>query len=60
VRHNTHHERDQEWEPGADLIGTLERMSLPPEPVLDRNLARLAPLRETLGELGRLERRRGL
>ena len=44
VRHNTHRERDQEWEPGADLVGTLERMSLLPGPVLDGDLARLSPL----------------
>ena len=61
MRRITHRERDQEWEPGADLVGTLERMSLLPGPVLDGDLGRLAPpLREALGELGRLERRRGL
>ena len=35
-------------------------MSLLPGPVLDGDPARLAPLREALGELGRPERRRGL
>ena len=60
VRHNTHRERDQVWEPGADLMGTLERISLLPMPVLDGDLARLAPLREAPGEPGRLERRRSL
>jgi hypothetical protein len=56
----THREQDQEWEPGAVLTGTLERMSLLPGPGLDGDLARLKPhLEEALGELGRLERRRG-
>jgi hypothetical protein len=41
-------------------MGLLERMSLLPGPVLDGDPARLAPLREALGELGRPERRRGL
>ena len=50
-----------EWEPGADLMGALGRMSLAPGATLDGDLAGLKPhLEEALAALGRLGRRRDL
>jgi hypothetical protein len=51
---------EEEWEPGGDLRNGLGRMPLLPGPDLDGHLAELRPLlREALGELGRLQERRG-
>jgi hypothetical protein len=53
--------RDQEWEPSAALMGTLEGLTLVPGAVLDGDLAGLKPhLEEALATLERLERQRGL
>ena len=53
--------REEQWEPGEALREALGGMPLLPGPDRDGHLARLGPLLEgALGELGRLERRRGL
>ena len=53
--------REDGWEPDGALREALEGMPLRPGPVQDGHLARLGPLaEEALGELGRLERQRGL
>ena len=52
---------EEEWEPGGALRGALEGMRLRPETGRGDDLARLKPhVEEALGELDRLERRRGL
>ena len=52
---------EDEWELSGTLKGALEGMPLSPGPEWDARLARLGPLaEEALGELGRLERQRGL
>ena len=51
----------KEWEPGAGLVRALEGLHLPPGAGPSENLAVLEPhLEKALGELGRLERLRGL
>lgn len=51
----------KEWEPGAGLVRALKGLHLPPGAGPSGNLAVLeAHLEEALGELGRLERLRGL
>jgi hypothetical protein len=56
-----HNVREDEWDMGVALRRTLEGMPLQPGPERDGHLARLGPLvEEALGELGHLERRRGL
>jgi hypothetical protein len=53
--------REDEWEPGEALRSALEGLPLRPGPIQDGHLARLWPLvEEALGELGHLERERGL
>ena len=53
--------REDEWDLGEALRKTLEWMPLWPGPARDKHLARLGPLVEgALGDLGRLERSRGL
>ena len=47
-------------EPSAAFVGTLEEMSLIPWPDRNGDMARLKHLREALGALAYLERRRGL
>ena len=62
-RHRQHGQarNREQWEPSAALTSALEESSLPSDTSRDGDLARLEPhLREALGELGRLERRRGL
>jgi hypothetical protein len=50
-----------EWEPGGALREALEGLPLRPGTGRDAHLAGLGPhLEEALGELGRLERQRGL
>jgi len=52
---------EDEWEPGGALREALEGLPLRPGTGQDGHLAGLGPhLEEALGELGRLERRRGL
>jgi len=59
-RHGQARDREQ-WEPSAALTSALEESSLLSGTSRDGDLARLEPhLREALGELGRLEQRRGL
>jgi hypothetical protein len=54
-------QEQEEWEPGAALASALEQIPLMPGPAQDGHLAGLRPLLEgALGEIGRLERRRGL
>jgi hypothetical protein len=51
----------QEWEPGGDLTGALENISLLRGMNRDEDLANLKPhLEEALVTLERLERQRGL
>ena len=59
-RHGQARDREQ-WEPSAALTSALEESSLLSGTSRDGDLARLEPhLREALGELVRLEQRRGL
>ena len=53
-----HDAHEVEWEMGEALREALEGMPLQPGPDRDEHLARLVPL--VRGELGRLERQRGL
>jgi hypothetical protein len=53
--------REDEWEPGGALRGALEGLPLLPGRGREDHLAGLRPhLERALGELGRLERCRGL
>jgi hypothetical protein len=53
--------RGDEWEPGGALRGALEGLPLLPGRGREDHLAELRPhLEGALGELGRLERHRGL
>ncbi len=53
--------KGEEWEPSATLTSALEEASPLPGTPREGELARLEPhLREALGDLGRLQRRRGL
>ena len=52
---------EDEWEPGGALREALEGLPLRPGQVRDGHLAGLVPhLEGALGELGHLERQRGL
>ena len=60
-RHGQARAKGEEWEPSAALTSALEEASLLPGTPREGELARLEPhLREALGDLGRLQRRRGL
>ena len=60
-RHGQARAKGEEWEPSATLTSALEEASPLPGTPREGELARLEPhLREALGELGRLQRRRGL
>ena len=53
--------REGEWEPSAVLVGAMEGVRLQPGTLRDADIAVLKPhLKEALGELSGLERRRGL
>ena len=54
-------DREGEWEPSAVLVGAMEGACLQPKTLWDADIAVLEPhLKEALGELSGLERRRGL
>ena len=60
-RHRQARDREEEWEPSAALTSALEETSLLSGAPRDEHLAGLvAHLEKALGELGRLERQRGL
>ena len=55
------HAQHKEWEPSTALVSALGRLPLQPGAGQGEHLAGLSPpLEEALGELGRLERQRGL
>ena len=59
--HGRARDQEGEWEPGAGLLGALEKTSLLPGETLDGDLAGMKPhLQEALGALGRLGQRRDL
>ena len=61
ARDQEEEEEEEEWEPSADFMGALGRVSLVPGSTLDGDLAGLKPhLEEALVALGRLGRRRDL
>ena len=60
-RHGQARAKEEEWEPSAALTSALEEASPLPGTPREGELVRLEPhLREALGDLGRLQRRRGL